>query len=760
MTTGWRERDGLLTAVFGARAGAVTGLLCALADLASGWRSASTEGLLPFAAILLGVLVPLATLGGALAALWIFVVWRGRLAEQSPRSALRTWLLVALSSLPLVLGLFWVPWSWLSEHWDGLKGDRRAMAVGVYAAMALSALVAVRAVVWITARYRAAERLPRFHWPLLAMVLAFAGTCYWADRTFYTGSYRDFHYGLAGTFYVAAGTGVVLLIEALRRTKRFGPALASVRNGELLAAALLISTCLLTWVTGLSGIRDRQAVLYDKAVLAIQNQTDFDGDGYSSWLGGLDCAPFDAGRSPHLVDYPGNGVDEDCTGSDARWPIAAAKPDYDVPQAAGFNVLLITVDTLRADRMSVYGHKRRTTPNLERLARESLVFDRAYAPATKTWDSMASIMTGLYPSNQPRNYQHPRLRNAKPYMFVLTSETVTLGELFKQRGYETHAALSLGMLKTLGLGAGFEHLQVSRDVSKQAIRVLRSAPRPFLLWLHYIEPHDAYVKHKGFDFGDSAIDRYDSEVARVDQLIGTVLDALRKSEHADDTVVVVTADHGEEFWEHGGEHHTYKLYEEILHVPLLIRMPGMAARRIGQPVEVLDLAPTLCEAVALLPDCTSFDGQSLWRTLAGKRDSSFGFAGVYAETKMKEGVLVRRSLRDDNYRLNVHLDQQNVEFFDIRVDPGEQRNIARQRPEEVARLREQMALRPYRRLAEAFQRAEQADASLLLASLSRVRNQSLLDHAVKAIERHSSAEGARALQKLANRPKPSTRSEP
>lgn len=641
------------TAFFGARAGAAVGLLGALADLVSAWRAASSEGLLPFAAVLVSVLVPLATLGGALTASWIFVVWHGRLGAESRRPALRTWLLVALSSLPLVAGLFWVPWSWLVEHWDGLKREQRATAGGVYAGLAVSALVAVRMAVWITARYRRAEdRLPRFHWFLFATLAAVAGACYWADRTFFTGSYRDFHYGLAGGFVVATGSAVVLLTEAVRRTKRVGPALANVRGREVVAAAVMISACLLAWTTGLSGIRSRQAVLYDKAVQAIQAQTDFDGDGYSSWLDGLDCAPFDPGRSPHLVDYPGNGLDEDCTGSDARWPVATAKPDYDVPRAGNFNLLLITVDTLRADRMSAFGHTRRTTPNLERLAKESLVFERAYAPASKTWDSMATILTGLYPTNQPRDYQHPRLRKAKPYMFVLTSEAVTLGQLFERRGYETHAVVSLGMLKSLGLNAGFDHFRVHREVSKQAVRVLRNAHSPFLLWLHYIEPHSPYVKHKAFDFGDGALDRYDSEVARVDQLIGTVLDALRRSDHAESTIVVVTADHGEEFGEHGGEHHAYKLFEEILRVPLMIKVPGVAPQRISQPVEVLDLAPTLCEALQLLPDCTKFDGQSLWRTVAGKRDSSFGFAGVYAETKMKEGVLMRRSLRDDHYRLS------------------------------------------------------------------------------------------------------------
>ncbi len=731
-------------------------LVSSLADLVSAAAARGTVGFGALALVATSLLALVLGACGLVSGLWLFVTFRLTTSGGAKTSTLRLWLFAVLAGLPLAAWAFWVPSSWLLENWESLAAKQRALAAGIYVGMFVGVVVTMRAGVWLWLRlHRQPETLGWLRRVLIAGSAVAMVAAYWADRRVLVDLYEDFHYGLSGVFLLALAVCVVLLRAEVSRRAAGRERFVRIARHERWLWAAGLALCVAIQLAGPSGIRSPRALVFTKLVQSLVARTDFDADGYSSLWGALDCAPFDAERHPAAFDLPGNGKDEDCTGADAEWPKALPRAEYFVPNARGYNLLLITIDTLRADRMSLYGHTRPTTKNLERLAEQSLVFDKAYAQATKTFESVPSFMTGLYPSNLARNYAHRRVRRNKPYLYTLTSDTTVVTELLKKAGYATAAAVSVDYLYSLGLDRDFDSFKSTTDVTRRGREFLRRADSPFFLWLHYIEPHTAYVKHDKFDFGDSDFDRYDSEIAYVDALVGKILADLAQRQLEDRTIVVVTADHGEEFFEHGGQRHAHKLYEELLHVPLLIKVPGQPGRRVKEMVELVDLVPTLCEALRLADDCSGFDGQSLWATIAGKRDKGFGFGGVYAETQMSRSILRRRSLLLDNYRLIVNLDLQNEELYDEREDPGEQRNIAATHRREVRKLREQMSLRPYRRLARPFQAAEH-DSTPLVQALPRVRSPAALQAAVELIRKHPSSAAARALERVKKRP-PSAR---
>ncbi len=739
----------------GALVALVTSLLAASADLASALLGDLPGSGVEVALSIASLLVVLLTPAGALLGLWLLALRQRAMRRGPATSEWRKWLFASTSGLPLLAGVWWVPWSWLSENAAALSPKESALLAGVYAGLLLAVLIACRVAWWCYDVYLASPvRLPRAHWPLFGFALLLAAACYWADLQLFVDLYEDLHYGLAGTFVVSLGVAVVAGRAVVRRARpRLLERLTSPNRYVLGTWALLLGGCLLVQFSRLSGTRAARALVHSKATLTVLRYSDFDADGYSALFGGLDCAPFNGLRSPEQIDLPNNGADEDCTGSDARWPKPKPATAYPIPDARGFNLLLITVDTLRADRMSAFGHTRKTTPQLEHLAGQGLAFSRAYSQGTKTFESLPSLLTGLYPANLPRNFRHRRVRGRKGYMYTLTEDGVTITQLLAERGYQTRAILSLDWLSALGLDRGFDRLESSpKQISGKARKYLRGAQQPFFLWLHYAEPHSSYTRHPEYDFGASDLDRYDSEVAYVDMLIGQVLEELKQNGLADKTIVVLTADHGEEFREHGGQYHGNKLHRELLHVPLIIKVPGVKPARVDDLVELTDVAPSLCEALQLRPSCADFDGQSLWATRAGQRDRGPGYRGAYSEAMMRDGVLQRRSLLTEQFRLNLNLDAETIELFDVVRDPAEQKDISGTHPDQVRALRDEMALRPYRRLATPFETVAKSDSSELLRALPLLRSAPLLQKAVEAIAKYPSPGSRAALEQLKRRP--------
>ena len=303
------------------------------------------------------------------------------------------------------------------------------------------------------------------------------------------------------------------------------------------------------------------------------------------------------------------------------------------PERPG-NLLLVSLDTTRRDHCSVYGYGRETTPTLDRLGREGAVFDQAYAPTASTGPTHASLFTSLYPLTHRVN------RNG----LALGMGFTTLAERLRARGYQTSAVVSSFVLAAkFGFAQGFDayddafvaaesSLQVSlweghlppdeafdrraSATSERAVawlRGVRDPERPFFLFVHYFDAHDPYQPPPEFTLqleGEPpenelgrAILQYDREIAFVDQQLGRLLAALAEAGLEDETLLVVTADHGEGLMDHGHMRHGLQIYEEAVRVPLLVRWPGTipANRRLAEPVEAPRKRPRSSSTCKTIP---------------------------------------------------------------------------------------------------------------------------------------------------------------
>jgi len=304
------------------------------------------------------------------------------------------------------------------------------------------------------------------------------------------------------------------------------------------------------------------------------------------------------------------------------------------------NIVLIVIDTLRADHVGFIGNPRGLTPAIDSLAAGGVVFRRAYAQSSWTKPSIASLLTSRYQSDH----------GVIGFESQLAERETTLPEVLRDNGYATGAFVANPVLRSdMGFAQGYDEYQVAAawdvlDVrtrewmNMHSVRWVRQTlPRPFFLYLQYMEPHLPYRPTSKFAmvFEDRAWpdlkllnralarnmqlspemladvkDVYDAEVAEADRRVGVVLEALRGAGALNDAIVVVTADHGEEFGDHGGLLHGSTLYEEVIHVPLVIAAAG-GARGVGvdEPVELIDVPPTVLD-LAGVPAPSSFRGRS------------------------------------------------------------------------------------------------------------------------------------------------------
>ena len=282
--------------------------------------------------------------------------------------------------------------------------------------------------------------------------------------------------------------------------------------------------------------------------------------------------------------------------------------------ASGPSVLLVTIDTLRADRVGVYGLPDAATPTLDGLAASGVLFEQAIAAAPLTLPSHASILTGQYPPT------HGVRHNA---IFRLGGEAETVAERFQASGVDTGAVIGAAVLDpAFGLDQGFDVYDAklpqersaaagffersAQGVTDAALSWLRRTDGRFFLWVHYYDVHGSY--HPPEPFKTRFAKRpYDGEVAYVDQELGRLLQGLEQSGRRSNTLVAVTADHGEGLGEHGEAYHSYLIYDSVLHVPLLLSGPGVpAGRRVPSVVSTTGLAATLLH-LAGLPALTKTD---------------------------------------------------------------------------------------------------------------------------------------------------------
>ena len=346
-------------------------------------------------------------------------------------------------------------------------------------------------------------------------------------------------------------------------------------------------------------------------------------------------------------------------------------------EPAPTGLVIITLDTTRADRLSPYGYMNVSLPAIERLAREGVVFDQASSVAPLTLPAHASLFTGAIP---PR---HGVRDNADPPLDV--SHT-TLAEVLASRGFRAAAFVASAVLAPdRGLAQGFETYDGASPteprttdaaqrradaVVDDAIAWLDAAGKsPFFLWTHLYDPHRPYDPPEPYrsTYGHNP---YVGEIAFADAQIGRLVDALERLGRLDRTVVVVTADHGESLGDHGERDHGIFVYEEAVRVPLIVRAPGVPAGRVGQVVRLTDVMPTVLHLLGM--PAPAMDGVSLAGLLRGdRRDLELE---VYAESLYPErfGWSSLRALRSARFKL---IDAPRPELYDLGRDPFEERNI-------------------------------------------------------------------------------------
>jgi len=337
---------------------------------------------------------------------------------------------------------------------------------------------------------------------------------------------------------------------------------------------------------------------------------------------------------------------------------------------SGRGVLLVTVDALRADHVGAYGYRRRTTPHLDALAREGVLFEAAYAPTPHTSYSVLSLMTGKY---------------MRPLLLQGVAEDSDLwATLLRTYGYKTAGFYPPAVFFIDGekfrpfeeKHLGFEYFKVEfaegATRAAQVERYLAQHPpgEPLFVWLHLFGPHEPYEEQAGHAFGATDVDRYDSEIAAADATLGRVSALFRVRDP--NSLVIVTADHGEEFGDHGGRYHGTTVYEEQVRVPLVVAGPGVQrGRRVAAPVQTVDLLPTVLSAMKI-PVPPRLRGRDLGPRLSGVATDDQGLA--LAETDELS------LLAEGNKRLICHRPSAACRLFDLSTDPKQQRDVSAAEP--------------------------------------------------------------------------------
>ena len=390
------------------------------------------------------------------------------------------------------------------------------------------------------------------------------------------------------------------------------------------------------------------------------------------------------------------------------------------------NVLLITIDTTRADHCSVLGYERDTTPYLEAFAAQGTSFTTAYSPTSTTGPTHSTIMTSLYPA------AHRVVKNG----LTLSEDFTTIAEHLKSAGYETGAIVSAFVLSgKFGYAQGFDtyydtflmdestHERPNWEgrtveggfdrradfttARAQEWLASRSRPdQPFFLWIHYFDPHNPYTPPEPYasrfarntSAGDELqheIDLYDAEIAVTDEAIGHVLASLEQMGVESNTLVVITADHGEGLMQHGQMNHGTDVYEEAVRVPLLFRWPGQipAGRVLAAPVGLIDLAPTICELVGADLEGSIVQGASLATVLYDpsepEPDRPVFLYRRHHNNKLTPAGRLRGELfgvRVGDWKFIRGDEQQVIELFNLAQDPEERNNVYTQFPGEATAL--------------------------------------------------------------------------
>lgn len=374
---------------------------------------------------------------------------------------------------------------------------------------------------------------------------------------------------------------------------------------------------------------------------------------------------------------------------------APPEPDAAPPAPARetLNVVLILIDSMRAD-MPWAGYRRKIAPRLTALEKRSVSYTRAYSLSSVTARSAAPLLVGKYASEMPRN----------GYFFTQWyPENLFLGERLKAAGHRAVATHAHSYFYNKSMQQGFDDYAIlpgtiyddpepkptSERLTAAAKRMLAKNADPggqrrMFAYFHFMDPHHEYIEHEEApDFGEEPRDRYDGEIWFTDRAVGDLIAWIEKQPWGKRTAVIVSADHGECFGEHGQIRHGYELWESLIHVPLLFLVPGAAPRRIETPRSHIDLAPTILElmGVEIAPPLR---GQSLVSELFG---GSLPPRPIVADLSRDNLQDRRRAIIDGDLKLIARGDDERWLMYDVVKDPKERTTLTEKQPDDFRRMK-------------------------------------------------------------------------
>ncbi len=386
---------------------------------------------------------------------------------------------------------------------------------------------------------------------------------------------------------------------------------------------------------------------------------------------------------------------------------SASRGDTKSPAIANASVILITIDTLRADHVGCYGAQSVKTPTLDGLARDGVVFEHALSQVPLTWPSHAVILTGTYPfQNGVQDF------TGQP----LDPQIRSVAQAFKKSGYSTGAVVSAFVLdRSWGLARGFDFYddafsaktfavkdaglvdrRAAESVQKAIGWLAKTPHRPFFLWLHLYDPHSPYDPPEPYRT-EYRSHLYDGEIAYADHELGNLITWLKEHRLYDSSLIVALSDHGESLGEHGEDEHGFFVYNSTMHIPLIVKPP--AQRRIpparkSEPVETAAVAPTLLQLAGLQasgnaadPIYSQFQAQPL---TVGDQGAKSANESAYSETFYPFSSFGWSPLHAVESSRFHYIEAPTPELYDLTADPGEMHNIAGEQPAALAVLKEKL----------------------------------------------------------------------
>lgn len=363
------------------------------------------------------------------------------------------------------------------------------------------------------------------------------------------------------------------------------------------------------------------------------------------------------------------------------------------------NVLLLTVDALRSD-MPWTGYKKDIAPHLTQLAAESVVYENHRSISSYTAQTVATLLSGRMAST---------LYRSGTFFTNYSEANEWITERMQKKGIVTMAVHAhLYFDRAPGLKQGFDHYEMvpgltwnsqtdesvtSEKSINQIIELLKNPENTkgqFFLWSHLMDPHDQYVKHKESpDFGNDNRGRYDSEVWFTDMWIGKLFDFAREQPWWDQTAIIVSADHGEAFGEHDMYKHAFEVWDVLTRVPLIVKAPGAEPKRIEQGRTHIDIAPTVMDLMGL-PMIDEFQGRSLVPEIYGEEEAK-SREPLILELAEDTNNPARRAIIEGDYKLIVFETGWKKLLFNLKKDPGELVDLAKDEPEKLKELEDKLS---------------------------------------------------------------------